>query len=267
MFYDHNKEKVFLNPAPSHPYKRFTIKVYYTILSRFTLKSVQSVFLGNNLKKIKILLIEDNEFAAEMIYDFLSDYGFDVSSVTTATEGVSYLKNNNFDLLLLDINLPDFDGFEVLKSIKKNSSIPVIITSAYSETKYKLRAFKYGAVDYMVKPLDLEELEARIWVHLSKSSEIHTKEEKSLFQIEHQSILYKNKDLDLTHIEFEVLSLLIQNKNQTLKREELVKLLSSISSQRSLDNHIKNIRKKIARYSDNINYLKTEYGIGYRFSL
>ena len=216
------------------------------------------------MRKQKILLVEDDELAAEVICNFLSDCGFEVKPVFLVTDALAQLNNINFDLLILDINLPDFDGFELLKSIKNRISLPVIITSAYSDTKSKVSAFKYGASDYMVKPLDLEELEARIWVQLGKNSEIQTAQEKNLFELKGSNIYFKEKTLDLTTIEHEILIQLIQKKNQTVSRETLITLLSSVSSKRSLDNHIKNIRKKLGDNGNNATYLKTEYGVGYK---
>ena len=211
----------------------------------------------------KILLVEDDELASEIIYNYLIDCGFEVTPVFTATDTLAHIKTQDYDLLLLDINLPDFSGFEVLKSIRNRVSIPIIITSAYSDTKSKLVAFKYGASDYMVKPLDLEELEARIWIQLGKHSEIKTPEEKKLFEMKNSSIFFEQRLLNLTTIEFEILSTLIKNKNLVIKREDLVESLSSLSSQRSLDNHIKNIRKKIGDNGNKAIYLKTVYGVGY----
>jgi DNA-binding response OmpR family regulator len=215
------------------------------------------------MKKTKILLVEDDELAASLIDEYLRGCGFDVECVTSAIDGVSYLKCKDYDLLILDINLPDFDGFELLKSIKNQVSLPIIVTSAHSDTESKLLAFKYGASDYMTKPLDLEELEARIWVQLSKTSEIKLQKEKNIFEIKNSIIFFQDKLLDLTTIEFEILSILIENKNQTISREDLLGSLSSISSNRSLDNHIKNIRKKIGDNGSKATYLKTEYGVGY----
>jgi DNA-binding response OmpR family regulator len=214
----------------------------------------------------KILLVEDDELASELISTFLTDCGFEVTSVFTVTDGIAYVKNGSYDLLVLDINLPDFTGYELLKNIKNILSLPIIVTSAYSDTKSKIMAFKYGASDYMVKPLDLEELEARIWVQLSRHSEIKTQTEKKIFEIEENTILFKQKILNLTSIEFDILSTLIKHKNQTIRREDLVASLSSLSSNRSLDNHIKNIRRKIGDDGNKANYLKTEYGLGYRLT-
>jgi len=250
------------------PTEVYTLSEVYGInLMQFTLKSVKSKFKASTMHTAKILLVEDDEMASELICDFLVECGFDVTPVFTVTDGISYMNHHDYDLMLLDINLPDFSGFEILKSMKNRISMPVIITSAYSDTQHKISAFKYGASDYMVKPLDLEELEARIWVQLGKHSEIRDEEEKALFQIRDSVILFKEKPVDLTTIEFEILSQLIRHKNQTVSREALVSSLSSISSHRSLDNHIKNIRKKIGDNGSKAHYLKTEYGIGYRLTV
>ncbi len=218
------------------------------------------------MKNLRILIVEDDELASELITNYLTDADFDVTAVFTATDGMSHVKQGNYDILLLDLNLPDFNGFEVLKGIKDTVPIPTIVLSAYSDTKSKILAFRYGANDYMVKPIDLEELEARIWVQLSRHSTIKVKEEeeKSLFVIEDFNIYFKDKLLDLTSIEFKILSLLIRHRNQTLERKELLRLLSDLSSDRSLDNHIKNIRKKLGDTGKKNMYLRTEYGVGYK---
>jgi len=219
------------------------------------------------MQKAKILLIEDDEITLELMCDFLNECDFDVTPARTVTDGISYLNNHPYNILILDINLPDFNGFEVLKSIKNRISLPVIIISAFSDTPSKISAFKYGASDYMVKPVDLQELEARIWVQLGKNSEIHTYEEKNIFQIKNSSIQFKEETIDLTTIEFEILSQLIKQKNQVVSREALIHSLSSVSSPRSLDNHIKNIRKKIGDNGNKATYIKTEYGVGYKLSM
>ncbi|MBP9490950.1 MAG: response regulator transcription factor, partial [Aliarcobacter sp.] len=155
-------------------------------------------------------------------------------------------------------------GIYVRKLSKIN--IPVIVISAYSDKNSKLQAFKLGANDYMVKPLDPEELEARIWVQLKNNSNFFSKNiNETLFQIEDKVILFDEKPLKLTKTEFEILTFLINNKNQTIRREKLLDFLSSIiQSERSLDYHIKNIRIKLGDNGTNPKYLQTEYGIGYR---
>jgi DNA-binding response OmpR family regulator len=104
----------------------------------------------------------------------------------------------------------------------------------------------------------------RIWVQLSKSSEIKIGRKETIFRIEDSNIFFRKKLLDLTAIEFNIFFILIKNQNQTTKREYLLQTLSSISSHRSLDNHIKNIRKKIGDNGNQAIFLKTEYGVGYK---
>jgi len=216
------------------------------------------------MNNIKILIIEDDEIAANLMREYLENCTFTVECVHTITDGLSYIQNNDYHLLLLDLNLPDFNGLDMLKSIKNRVAIPVIIISAYSDIQNKIQAFKYGASDYMIKPIDLEELEARIWAIMGRHSNIQIQNEKNIFEIKNSSIFFKQELLNLTSLEFELLSILIQNKNQTISREVLAKSLSSISSHRSLDHHIKNIRKKIGDNGNSPLFLKTEYGVGYK---
>ncbi|BAK74083.1 MAG: response regulator transcription factor [Arcobacter sp.] len=215
----------------------------------------------------KILLVEDDDNSALLISDFLQEYDFNVDIVNTVTDAVSNISFNKYSIVLLDINLPDFNGFEVLKFVNKNKiNIPILVLSAYSDKNTKLQAFRLGASDYMVKPIDPEELEARIWVQLRNSSNfVSNTSKKALFEINDNVILFNEEALKLTKTEFEILSFLIKHKNQTVHREKLLDFLSSIiQSDRSLDYHIKNIRIKLGDNGTNPKYLLTEYGIGYK---
>ena len=216
------------------------------------------------MKSIKILIIEDDELAANCMQDFLQDCNFDVEVFHTVTDGLSHIKYTKYDILLLDLTLPDFSGLDMLKMIKNSFKLPVIIISAHSDTQIKVKAFNYGASDYMVKPIDLAELEARIWSLLGRYSEIKTQTQKEIFRLEDSNIFFKDKPLKLTSTEYQILKSLLSKRNFTLQREELTKALSRISSQRSLDYHIKNIRIKIGDDGNKPVYLKTEYGIGYK---
>ncbi|RLA73245.1 MAG: DNA-binding response regulator [Epsilonproteobacteria bacterium] len=218
------------------------------------------------MNTIKVLIVEDDEIVANLIQEYLQICHFNVMSVHTITDALSHIKHHDYQLLLLDLTLSDFSGFDLLQNIKNSVALPVIVISAHSDTQSKVKAFKYGASDYMVKPIELEELEARMWALLGRHSDIRTAEEKNIFEIKNNFIFFKQELLELTSLEFELLSLLIKNRHQTMTRETLAKSLSSISSHRSLDHHIKNIRKKIGNDGSNASYLKTEYGVGYRLS-
>jgi DNA-binding response OmpR family regulator len=212
----------------------------------------------------KLVLIEDELDTAVFVKEYLSTCGFEVDVFTTITDATINIKLGNYDFILLDLNLPDFSGFELLKFLNKNNiSIPVIAISAYSETVKKLEAFKLGAIDYMVKPIDMEELEARIWVHLSQNTKIESKNSSSTFKNTDNTIYFKESPLKLTSTEYKLFSILLENKNILIKREDLAKLLSSNSNQRTLDFHINNIRKKLDEEKE---YISTEYGVGYKLN-
>lgn len=214
-----------------------------------------------------VLLIEDDEQTAFLIKDFLEEYDLKVDFTATVTNAISNIKFEKYSIILLDLNLPDFNGYEVLKFLNTHKiNIPVIVLSAYSDKQSKLQAFKLGACDYMVKPIDPEELEARIWVHIKNSSSFHSnKTIHATFEIANNTVLFNNIPLKLTKTEFEILSFLIKYKNTTVKREQLFGYLSSMTqSERSLDYHIKNIRIKLGDTGSNPKYLITEYAVGYK---
>jgi DNA-binding response OmpR family regulator len=218
------------------------------------------------LDRTKILIIEDDETASFLMQDFLENQGFTVSAASNVTDGLSLLNVKKYDLLLLDLNLPDFSGFELLSKIKKSIAIPTIIVSAYSDTPNKVKAFRYGADDYLVKPIDFEELEARIWVLLSRYDNIklNNSQSNTTFKVVDTTIFLNDNPLELTTLEYDILAHLINRKNCIVSRDELTDAVTSVSSHRLLDNHIKNIRKKIESDSHNPKYLKTVYGTGYK---
>ncbi len=218
------------------------------------------------MRKYRIIIVEDDSEAGFYTKDFLEDCGFEVELFALSTDALASMKIKKYDMLLLDLNLPDFNGFEVLTNIKSSIAIPTIVISAYSNIKTKLQAFKLGALDYITKPYNLQELEARIWASMSKGVPNPESLDKETFRILNQDIFFKGEKLRLTQIESEILKALILNNNNTLSREVLASSLSKISAERSLDYHIKNIRKKIHDDGSNPQYLKTEYGIGYILS-
>ncbi len=215
------------------------------------------------LNLVKVLYIEDDMTTAKFIVDFLHEYGFSVEHTDTITMALSYLNQNEFDIILLDLNLPDFSGFELLKTANI-AQIPIMVISALNDTHTKVQAFRYGASDYMVKPIDLLEMEARIWAHLRQRGLISKPKQKDIFEIKNNQLYLNNNIIDLTPTEFNIFGMLLKNKNRVLSREKLYAALSSISSPRTLDYHIKNIREKIEQDPKNPKYLKMEYGVGYK---
>lgn len=219
--------------------------------------------------KNKILIIEDDSDVVVWIERYLKEFGFIVTAVETVTDALAYINKFEYDIVILDLNLPDFLGYEVLKHIAQNrSQLPVIVASANSEQSAKLHAFHLGASDYMTKPLDLAELEARIRVH-TKANQLPDEHfalayEKNIFKIVGNKIYFKGIFVDFTKTEFDILVPLIKNRNKVLTRERLSESLSSLSKQRTLDYHIRNIRLKIGEDPSKPLYIVTEYGVGYK---
>ncbi len=215
----------------------------------------------------KILIVEDDELAIVYLKESLEDCGFIVDVVLTITDAISTINFTKYDLILLDLNLPDYSGMELLKKLNIDKiMIPVIIISAYSDIDIKLHAYKLGAYDYLTKPINLQELEAKIWVYLKTTSQQIPKSQKNsnVFRIVENNIIFKDNILKLTKIEFSILSILIKNKNNIVSRKVLSKELASKSNESTINYHINNIRKKLDDNGSVPIYLVTEYGAGYK---
>lgn len=220
-------------------------------------------------KKIKVLLIEDDYDAATQVVQYLENVGFELDISETAVDGLLKLSAEHYDLLLLDLSLPDFSGFEVIKQINNRTNIPIIVLSSHSDLANKVQAFRFGVDDYLCKPFMLEELEVRMWAILKRCSMIKLEFNKNNLAIDYnnQIILLNQKPLSLTAIEYKILSFLIENKNRVVYRNVLAIHLSSLSSPQSLNYHIQNIRKKLGDDPKKPRYIMTEYGTGYRLVL
>lgn len=215
---------------------------------------------------MKILYIEDDLNTAELLVEYMEDNKYEITHCDTVTSGLSYLKQNKFDILLLDLNLPDYFGLKVCEELNKNEHLPIIILSAYSELDTKLKAFELGVDDYICKPYNLKELNARIISIINRTNyhENNPKENNDIFTVENDKITFKNKILSLTNMEFLILSELIKNKNNIILREYFLEKFELPTHSRSIDYHIKNIRKKLSDNTKTPKYLITEYGIGYK---
>ncbi len=216
------------------------------------------------MKTVRILYVEDDFATAEYLDIFLSEHGFDVTHTDSVVSAHSYINTETFDLILLDLNIPDYSGFEFLKTVN-TLALPVIIISAFSDTPTKIKAFRYGACDYLVKPIDMLELEARIWSHLSRCGTIPPSQpDSSSLKFQDGQLQLHEKSISLTPTESDIFAMLYRYKNRTVTRENLTNLLAGTASHRTLDYHIRNIRIKLGDNPKNPRYLKTEYGTGYK---
>lgn len=214
--------------------------------------------------KIKILIVEDDEAISNLIKINLNMAGYESRQIFDGVDAFNLLKEETFDLILMDIMLPGMDGFELMKKIK-DLNIPVIFLTAKNGLADKVTGLTSGAEDYIVKPFETVELLARIEIVLrrySKNSECI--EFKNLKIYEDERIIKKDDEaIDLTLKEFELMLMLVKNRNMALSREYLLEKIwgyEYMGETRTIDTHIQKIRKKL-NLTDNI---KTVYKIGYR---
>ncbi|WP_415396956.1 response regulator transcription factor [Sulfurimonas sp. CS5] len=218
----------------------------------------------------KILLIEDDLDMQTLISDYLANYDFEVRAFDKPIDALEHLEDNNsfYDLVVLDLMLPQMDGFDVCKRIRKLASLPIIISSARGELSDKILGFDLGADDYLAKPYEPRELVIRINAILRRS----TNSAKTIgdFEIDEDKHEIKVEDylLDLTRIEYDILYMFLQNQNKVLSRESISNSVTGIeynSKDRTIDMHISNIRQKIGDDSKDPKYIKSVWGIGYKF--
>ncbi|MBA2906543.1 response regulator transcription factor [Clostridium saccharobutylicum] len=214
--------------------------------------------------KINILIVEDDEAISNLIKINLSMVGYESNQVFDGLDAFNLLKEETFDLILMDIMLPGMDGFELMKKIK-DLNIPVIFLTAKNGLADKVTGLTSGAEDYIVKPFETVELLARIEIVLRRySKNSNCIEFKNLKIYEDERIIKKDsKTIDLTLKEFELILMLVKNKNMALSREYLLEKIwgyEYMGETRTIDTHIQKIRKKL-ELTHNI---KTVYKIGYR---
>ena len=176
-----------------------------------------------------ILIVEDEEIAAARLKEYLEAEGFIVSVAETVIEAMQHLREKEFSTVILDLNLPDYDGYKVCGQIRAFSTMPIIVTSAYSDLEHKEKAFNLEVDDYLCKPYSMRELVMRIFACLRRYRSTPQKplDSNSAFQIDtiNNFILFKNAALGLTTVEFEILRFLLHRKNSVVTREQLKILL------------------------------------------
>jgi DNA-binding response OmpR family regulator len=223
-----------------------------------------------------ILIVDDEIYIRELIAKYAKHEQYETTLASNGKEALELVKENQYDLVIMDIMMPVLDGFSAVKEIRKFSSVPVIMLSARSEEYDKLYGFDLGIDDYVTKPFSPKELLMRIKAvtnRFNRAKEIEIKE-KSVFiykslniDFSARQVFIDKQEIELTHKEYELLRLLVENVNNAVTREQLVNDIweSNISAfDRTLDTHVKSLRKKIGIYSDNIITIRR---VGYRFEI
>jgi two-component system OmpR family response regulator len=218
-------------------------------------------------------MIEDDVELASIIIKFLSKYDIEVENAEDPIKGLEMLKDGDYELLILDLTLPFIDGLDLIEKIKEISSIPIIISSARDDIADKLTGLNRGADDYLPKPYNPRELEARIKSALRRHKKATSKFEKNKqFSIDKQArvISYKDVPLTLTAAEFDILKLLIEHKNSVVSRDSIIyqsDFINDESSSKNINVMVSKIRSKISKIDPNFNHIDSVRGVGFKLKM
>lgn len=221
---------------------------------------------GDIMKNYHILVVEDDQEIQELIKQFLMTQQYKVIVASDGLEGMKQFNKQFFDLILLDVMMPNLNGFEVAKMIRSQSNIPIIMLTALEEEQDQMKGFDLGIDDYITKPFSFHVLMRRVEAVLRRSNNQSTDNHFVFRELHVDGDAYKvyvNKvEVPLTTKEFEILQLLLRNEKKVLTRENIVEKIwgyEYAGDTRMIDTHMKNIRKKL-----DIPYIKTVKGIGYK---
>ncbi|WP_028776677.1 response regulator transcription factor [Shimazuella kribbensis] len=226
----------------------------------------------------KILLIEDDQEIAEMVVNYLTKEGMDVSHVADGLTASNCLRKEAFELILLDLMLPGMDGIELLKQIRTDSFVPVLILSAKDSELDKALGLGFGADDYIAKPFSLLELSARIKAMLRRVTQYTMKSDKSeakshitfhdlVLDMKTLRLYKKGKEIKLTAKELQILKLFMSEPKRAFSKEHIYRMVwkeDFFADENAIQVHISRLREKIEDDPSSPQYIKTVWGIGYR---
>ncbi|MEE0896481.1 MAG: response regulator transcription factor [Acutalibacteraceae bacterium] len=224
----------------------------------------------------KILIVDDDENICELLNLYLKKDGFDTSIAYNGRQAVELAENYNPDLILLDIMLPELDGWQVCREIRKKSEVPIIMLTAKGETFDKILGLELGADDYVTKPFDTKEVVARIKAVLRRSTENEKAEkqeevryDKLIINLTNYELVVDGKSVDTPPKELELIYHLASNPNRVYTRDQLLDEVWGFDyygDSRTVDVHVKRLREKLEDVSDKW-CLKTVWGVGYKFEV
>ena len=221
-------------------------------------------------KNKKILIIEDDQEISKLLSVILAKSNLEPVAAYSGTEGMLQLQNNNFDLILLDLMLPGKSGEELIKEIRENSLIPIIVISAKVDVENKVHVLKMGADDYITKPFNQEEVLARVEVQLRKSAVLPPQTAETVWRelkinTDKRAVSLHNNELQLTNAEFDILSLFVSKPEHAFSKREIYESIwkgTYFGDDNTISVHVSNLRRKIADVTSE-EYIKTIWGVGF----
>lgn len=230
---------------------------------------------------MKILIIEDDLSIAELQRDYLEISGFEVQIDVNGADGICHALEQNFDLFIVDIMLPDANGFEICREIRKKKETPILIVSAKDSDIDKIRALGLGADDYIVKPFSPNELVARVQAHIARFERLketfggspENDEDKIILgdlmiNLSSRTVQLGGKDISLPNKEFDLITMLAQTPNSVLSKEKILDHVWGVDAYvetATVAVHINRLREKIEKDPSNPEHIQTVWGIGYRY--
>lgn len=227
----------------------------------------------------KILIVEDEEAIADLEKDYLELSGFEVEIANRGDLGLAKALNEEFDLIILDLMLPEVDGFDICRQVRQVKNTPIIMVSAKKDDIDKIRGLGLGADDYMTKPFSPSELVARVKAHLARYERLVNSnvQENDIIEVRGikidktaRRVWVDGEERAFTTKEFDLLTFLAQHPNHVFTKEELFREIwdmESVGDIATVTVHIKKIREKIEKQSSKPQYIETIWGVGYRFKM
>ena len=223
------------------------------------------------MEQIKILIVDDESRMRKLVRDFLSVKGYKVVEAEDGEQALEiFFDQKDISLILLDVMMPKMDGWEVCKTIRQYSKIPIIMLTARSEERDELQGFSLGVDEYITKPFSPKILVARVEAILRRSNKVSSDVLEvggiTVDKLAHQ-VLIDGKEIDLSYKEFELLTYFLENQNIALSREKILNNVWNydyFGDARTIDTHVKKLRSKLGDKGD---YIKTIWGMGYKFEV
>ncbi len=224
----------------------------------------------------KVLVVDDEKLIVKGIKFNLEQDGMEVDVAYDGKEALELAGKKDYDIILLDVMLPELDGFEVCQQIRAESDVPIIMLTAKDDDMDKILGLEYGADDYVTKPFNILELKARIKAITRRTKNRKSEESTARtlvsgdlrIELESRRVFIEDKEINLTAKEFDLLELLITNPNKVYKRDNLLNLVWGFDypgDVRTVDVHVRRLREKIEKNPSDPRYIHTKWGVGYYF--
>ena len=224
----------------------------------------------------KVLVVDDEKLIIKGIKFSLEQDEMEVTAAYDGEEALELAKNNDFDIILLDVMLPGLSGFDVCQAIREFSDVPIIMLTAKGDDMDKILGLEYGADDYITKPFNILEVKARIKAIIRRnhkkapeSDDVRTIVEGDMtIDLDSRRVSISGQDINLTAKEFNILTLLLLHPNKVYSRDDLLKAVwgsDALGDGRTVDVHVRRLREKIESNPGDPKYIQTKWGVGYYF--